>query len=93
MSEGKSFELFDAGAVVQPFRLDAVKAVTDDPATADLDERALVYSGRSEKLHMSAGLGVKLAMNRNFIVSAEWGKPFDRQDGTSGLNLGLNYIF
>ena len=84
---------FDAGAVVQPYRLDRMKAVTDDPATPGVDERALIYSGKDEKLHMSAGLGVKLVMNRNFIVSVEWGKPFDRQDGKSGMNIGLNYIF
>lgn len=42
---------------------------------------------------MSAGLGVKLAMNRNFIVSAGWGIPFCKQDGANGLNIGLDYIF
>ncbi len=57
------------------------------------DERRLIYSGLDEKFHLSAGLGVKLAMNRNFIVSVEWAKPFASQDGTNGLNVGLNYIF
>ncbi len=84
---------FDAGMVVQPYRLDRMKAVTDNPATPDIDERELIYSSLGEKLHMSAGLGLKLVMNRNFIVSVEWGKPFDRQDGKSGMNIGLNYIF
>ncbi len=42
---------------------------------------------------MSAGLGAKLVMNRNFIVSVEWAKPLARQDGTNGMNIGLNYIF
>jgi hypothetical protein len=42
---------------------------------------------------MSAGLGIKLVMNRNFVVSVEWGKPFDSQDGPNGMNVGLNYIF
>ena len=88
---------FDAGMVVQPFRLDRIKAAAAEPATDDpeteLAERKLIYSGRDEKVHLSAGLGIKLVMNRNFIVSAEWAKPFDRQDGTSGMNIGLNYIF
>lgn len=88
---------FDAGMVVQPYRLEQMKALAADPATddpsTDIDERTLIYSGKDEKLHMSAGLGLKLAMNRNFIVSAEWAKPFDKQDGKNGMNIGLNYIF
>jgi outer membrane protein assembly factor BamA len=86
---------FDAGMVVQPYRLSEMKAAATtlkaDPATAPLAD--MVYSGRDEKLHMSAGMGIKLAMNRNFIVSVEWAKPFDKQDGTNGINVGLNYIF
>jgi hypothetical protein len=84
---------FDAGMAVQPYRLDEMKAVTDDPSTPEYDERALIYSGRDETVHLSAGLGVKLVMNRNFIVSVEWAKPFDRRDGKNGMNIGLNYIF
>lgn len=49
--------------------------------------------GHPEELHISAGLGVKAIMNRNFVISAEIGKPFDKRDGNSGLNIGLNYIF
>lgn len=77
---------FDAGMIVQPYRLEEMKAVSGS-------EAAPVYSGRKEKPHMSAGIGAKVVMNRNFIVSCEWGKPFDRQDGKSGMNIGLNYIF
>jgi len=49
--------------------------------------------GEKEELHISAGLGIKAIMNRNFIISAEWGKPFDSRDGKNGINIGLNYIF
>jgi len=52
-----------------------------------------VYSGDADGLHSSAGIGIKLVMNQNFIVSCEWGKPFDKRDGKSGMNIGLNYIF
>ncbi len=71
----------DCGGVVQPYRL------AEQKASADL------YSGRDESLHFSAGAGLKLVMNHNFVISAEWGKPFDSQDGPDGLNIGLNYIF
>jgi len=74
---------FDAGKIVQPYRLDKMKDSKDEN----------IYSNESDKIHFSAGLGAKFVMNRNFIVSVEFGKPFDRQDGTSGMYVGLNYIF
>ena len=45
------------------------------------------------KLHYSGGIGLKLAMNRNFIISAEWAKPFKATDGGSNFYIALNYIF
>jgi len=32
-------------------------------------------------------------MNENFVLSTEYAVPFNSQDGTSGLYLGLNYQF
>ena len=52
-----------------------------------------IYDGQRERLHLSAGLGVKLIMNRNFVLGAEYGIPLDKRDGKSGLYLDLNYIF
>jgi outer membrane protein assembly factor BamA len=83
---------FDAGAVVQPFRKERMEEIWNN-LSLPVEERRMIYSGLGEKLHASAGLGVKLAMNRNFIVSVEWAKPLAKQDGTNGLNIGLNYIF
>lgn len=74
---------FDMGAVVQPFRLDRMRRA----AAAD------IYAGHGEKLHTSAGLGIKLVMNNNFIISVEGAVPLSRQDGPFGMNIGLNYIF
>ena len=77
---------FDLGCVVQPYRLDRMMQADD----AVLPE---IYSGHGERLHTSAGLGIKLAMNENFIVSAEGAVPLSRQDGIFGMNIGLGYIF
>lgn len=74
---------FDAGAVVRTYRLDRMKGSGD----------GLIYSGNGEKLHSSAGIGLKLAMNDNFIISVEGAKPLSSQDGPFGMNIGLNYIF
>lgn len=77
---------FDAGMVVRPYRLEEMKSVGST-------DSKFVYGGQSERLHMSAGIGVKLVMNRNFVLGAEYGIPLDKRDGKSGLYLDLNYIF
>ena len=75
---------FDAGIVTQKFREDEMK------------EKAggIYYSGENEGIHMSAGCGLKLIMNRNLIVSADFGKALNKRDG-QGLKpfIGFNYIF
>lgn len=45
--------------------------------------------------HFGAGLGVKVAMNENFVLSIEWGVPFDKQDNFSMSNfyIGAGYMF
>jgi len=45
------------------------------------------------KPHCSAGAGLKLAMNRNFIISVEYAVPLNRKDGNNPLYIALNYIF
>lgn len=76
---------FDAGMAVQPYRLKDMKSVTEN---ADM-----IYSGKRESMHLSAGIGGKLVMNHNLVFSVEWGKPFDKRDGKYGLYMSVNYIF
>ncbi len=74
----------DAGRTLQPYRLEE-------------QEKALgvnLYSGRHDGIHTTAGLGVKLIMNHNMVVSIEGAKAFNSNDG-QGLwtNIGFNYLF
>ena len=62
------------GACVQPYRLDEMRSVLSNNELSQA-EKNLIYTGQKEKLHMSAGVGLKLAMNRNFILSAEVAVP------------------
>ena len=73
---------FDLGKIIQPYRLDEQKAAIG------------MYQGNESKPHFTAGLGIKLIMNHNMVISFEGGKPFDQNDGT-GLwtNIGFNYLF
>ena len=40
-----------------------------------------------------AELGLKLVMNRNFVMSVEVARPIYRDDGRFGLIMGSNYLF
>ena len=83
---------FDLGIVTRPFRAEELQAVGNDASVPD-DIRKAIYSGERETPHMSAGLGIKIVMNRNLVLSVEYGIPFDRRDGTNGLYLNMNYLF
>lgn len=47
----------------------------------------------AEKLHTSYGAGLRLVMNENFVIAADYGLASNKQDGTSGMYIGLNYLF
>ena len=46
-----------------------------------------------EGLHVSYGAGLKIVMNQNFIISVDYGMAADDRDGSSGMYIGLNYLF
>lgn len=72
---------FDAGIVTQQFRED------------ELIESGY-YSGEKDGLHMSAGTGLKLIMNRNLVVSVDLGRALDNRDGQKLKTfIGFNYVF
>lgn len=76
---------FDAGMVTSLYKADELSSFYGRSVN-DLRSEALVP-------HCSAGMGLKLAMNRNFIVSVEDGVPFKKTDGANTLYIALNYIF
>ena len=86
---------FDAGMVTQSYRLaeqeTAWNKIQEKYQTYD---KNLIFSGDKEGLHTSAGCGLKLIMNKNFIVSAEAAKALDARDGKGmKVYIGFNYLF
>ena len=86
---------FDAGIVTQKFR---EKEMMDAEAVLDpLPENgSMYYSGDKESVHMAAGCGLKLIMNRNLIVSVDVGRAIDARDRDQKAVktfVGFNYIF
>ena len=84
---------FDAGMVTQKFR--ETEMMNADDSGIILHENAFdCYSGEKENVHMSAGCGIKLIMNRNLIVSVDMGKALNKIDGEKLKTfIGFNYIF
>jgi len=47
----------------------------------------------ASKYTKGAGAGLHIAMNENFIVACDYARALDRQDGISGLYVGLDFLF
>jgi hypothetical protein len=75
---------FDAGMVVQERPVDKT-TVTGDPA--------FYFNSSSDRPHFGTGLGLRAALNENFVISADYGFVLDKRDGTSGLYIGIGHIF
>jgi len=69
----------DGGQVISQYRNDGY-----DPDSID---------GPEEKLHLSYGGGFRIALNENFIIAVDYGMAADEQDGSSGLYIGLGYLY
>jgi len=62
---------------------------------SDLNSQAAkdYYDKDAEKMHISYGAGLRIAMNENFIIRLDYGMAADDRDGKSGMYIGLNYLF
>ncbi|MCF8370671.1 MAG: outer membrane protein assembly factor [Bacteroidales bacterium] len=77
---------YDAGQVVKEIDYTIPQSLTPKV-------REEYFSTDKEKLHSSYGLGLRIAMNQNFIIAVDYGLALNEQDGKSGLYIGLNYLF
>jgi hypothetical protein len=75
----------EGGLVVIPRKID--QDLVPEP------DRTIYFSGKSETLHGTVGLGLRIGLNENFIISVDYGKSMNPQDGTSGLYVGIGNIF
>ncbi len=76
----------DFGQVVQEKKVDK----SGIPITVDQTQ---YFNSGKDKLHITYGAGFHVAMNQNFIISADYGRPTDKQDGDSGFYIGMNFLF
>jgi outer membrane protein assembly factor BamA len=76
----------DAGMVVQPYQY-------DKSGIEALANSSDYLTGQNETVHLAYGLGVKLAMNENMILSVDYGFAGSSNDGSTGLYIGLGYLY
>ena len=44
-------------------------------------------------MHFSTGLGLRVAYSENFILTVDYGFALNKQDGSSGLYIGIGHMF
>lgn len=76
----------DAGQVVNTYKIDS----SGIPANIKKTE---YFNQDKEKLHLSYGLGLHIVMNENFVISADFGLPVNKQDGQNGFYISMNFLF
>jgi len=76
----------DMGRVVDPYKFELNNNLTNA-------DKELWFNHEPESWHMSFGAGLHFALNENFIVAVDYGIAAKEQDGTSGLYIGLNFLY
>jgi hypothetical protein len=61
--------------------------------TSQVAAQTEYFKWGAEKLHFSYGTGLRVVMNENFVIAADYGLATDNQDGKRGFYMGLNYLF
>ncbi len=88
---------FDAGVVTKEYRPEFFRNAASqfDPKLILLGEDAKIYDpAKKGDIVYSAGAGLKVAMNQNFIVSVELAKCLYKPlDAGMWLGIGINYQF
>ena len=79
---------YDAGAITRYFRLDEHRRTG-----GIVDEWTQSYVDATERIHSSAGVGAKIHMNTNFIISVEVAKGFNPQLSDLTVAMSTTYMF
>jgi hypothetical protein len=77
---------FDAGQVLG-------KIPVSKPNMSANDNPSDYFDKNAEAMHFTYGLGLRIAMNQNFILAADYGLVGDKRDGNSGVYINLGYLF
>lgn len=85
---------FDSGIILDPIDIEYNRSKIGLAAlTANEKEALKLNDYEAGKFHSTIGVGLKIGWNENFVISADFGKAFNKQDGNTGMYIGLNYLF
>ena len=88
---------FDCGIITQPYRLEKMATLPDvaaAAATAGYKSASEYLKAKTSEFVKTAGIGLKLAWNQNFIISVEGAHNFNKGLGDPfWLSIGVNYAF
>ena len=103
---------FDMGVVTQPYNLNELVEMHTGGQYHSLQESVAATGDKYEDYfnttntmnaylpHMTAGIGLKIGMNENFVLSADWGVPVNKdplykQDNAKLANfyVKMGYLF
>ena len=76
----------DLAAITKEYRLERQKS-------SQPEDGVCIFQDLSRPLMASAGCGVKLHMNTNFIISVDFAKAFDPQLSDFTVGMGTTYVF
>ena len=86
----------DAGMVTQKFKFNTegipTGPINEIPGYEDRPARVVDLDAR-EVPHIGYGAGIRFAINENFIIAVDYGLAARKEDGNSGLYIGLNFLF
>jgi len=52
-----------------------------------------IDTSKSDSFHTAAGAGLRIVINRNFIIAIDYAKPFNKQDGKGSLYINTGFLF
>jgi len=87
---------FDAGVITKAYRTAELNAASkaDWISKTGFQFSNIYNAGRVGDVVYSAGAGLKIAWNQNFIISAEFAKCFYKPlDAGLWIGIGVNYCF
>ena len=83
---------FDTGRVIQYVDIMKNADIPDDVNQDEYFDKDYL-NPHSDAFHSGYGGGLHIGMNQNFIIAIDYGRALSKKDGTSGLYIGLNFLF
>ncbi len=77
--------IYHTGLILEPFKMDL--------SSVDVNEKEKYFTNSYKGWYNSAGLGFKIVMNENIVIGLDGAMPFNSDEGTTALYVGLGYTF